>query len=511
MLHSNLRVLSMSSANDQPAVPPPRPSFRECLVASGLLSPTDIEAAEAQLRLAPAVATDAERDRQFADLLVSNRSLTPFQAQELLAGRSRFRLGQYTVLDTVGKGGMGHVFKAEHSMMGRLVAVKVLPRSKATPESEAAFQREMRILGRLDHPNLVRAFDAGYDARVYYLVTELVSGLDLKRQVRLHGQLDEVTAASVFSQAARGLAHAHDQGVVHRDVKPGNIVVMDDGRVKLLDMGLAGSTLDEEAVRLGRVVGTMDYIAPEQTRHPDDVGPQADIYGLGCSLYYTLSGQVPFPGGTSKEKMRRHRTEPPRPLSELASHVSEPMCRVVEALMEKSPERRVARARDVVDLLARWTPERPVPPARSSAPRRGRRPPPVPGDSSVSTPTTAGGWDVFEAERSSDRSGIRSDADGPAGVAGDAIDRLGPFIRNVRASASSGSHWQAAATAVGMLLPAAAVGIGFGWAMSLIRDVAPGLFQTVLGDWSPGAFGRCGFLVAIAAQLLARRGEKAAR
>jgi eukaryotic-like serine/threonine-protein kinase len=501
----------MSSANDQPAIPSPRASFRECLVASGLVPPADIEAAEVQLRLSPAAATDAERDRRLADLLVSRRRLTPFQAQELLAGRSRFRLGQYTVLDTVGKGGMGHVFKAEHSMMGRVVAVKVLPRSKANPESEAAFQREMRILGRLDHPNLVRAFDAGYDAMVYYLVTELVPGLDLKRQVRLHGPLDEVTAASVFSQAARGLAHAHDQGVVHRDVKPGNILVMDDGRVKLLDMGLAGSTLEEEAVRLGRVVGTMDYIAPEQTQHPDDVGPQADIYGLGCSLYYALSGQVPFPGGTAKEKMKRHRTEPPRPLPEFATHVSEPMCRVVEAMMEKSPERRVARARDVVDLLARWTPERPVPPARSPAHRRGRQPPPVPGDSSAGTPTTSGGWDVFDADRSSDRSGTRSDAEVPAAAAGDFIDRLAPFVRDLWASASSGRRWQAAATALGMLVPAAGVGIGFGWAMSLIRDVAPGLFLTVLGDWTPGAFGRCGFLVAIAAQLLARRGETAAR
>ncbi|MEY3206504.1 MAG: hypothetical protein RLZZ21_2835 [Planctomycetota bacterium] len=501
----------MSSASEPPAVSPPRPSFRECALASGLVSPADLEAAEVELRAAPSAATDGNHDRELADRLVQKRRLTKFQAQELLAGRSRFRLGQYTVLDTVGKGGMGHVFKAEHSMMGRVVAVKVLPRSKANPESEAAFQREMRILGRLDHPNLVRAFDAGYDAMVYYLVTELVPGLDLKRQVRLHGTLDEGTAASVFSQAARGLAYAHDQGVVHRDVKPGNILVMDDGGVKLLDMGLAGSTLEEEAVRLGRVVGTMDYIAPEQTRSPDDVGPQADIYALGCSLYYALSGQVPFPGGTPKEKMKRHRTEPPRPLRELAGHVSEPMCRVVEAMMEKAPEQRVARARDVVDLLARWTPERPVPPSRSVVTRGSRRPPPVPGDSSVGTPTTSGGWDVPDADTSSERSGTRHDAVGPVGTRGDFIDRLGPFVHALWASASSGRRWQAAATALGILVPAVGVGIGFGWAMSLIRDAAPGLFETVLGGWSPGAFGRCGFLVAIAAQLLARRGETAAR
>lgn len=501
----------MPSSRDQPAATPARPSFRECLVASGLVPLQPLEAAEAQFRLNPPAMTAEERDRQFADMLVGMRLLTRYQAQELLAGRSRFRLGQYTVLDKVGKGGMGHVFKAEHSMMGRVVAVKVLPRSKATPESEAAFQREMRILGRLDHPNLVRAFDAGYDAMVYYLVTELVPGLDLKRQVRLHGPLDEVTAASVFSQAARGLAYAHDQGVVHRDVKPGNILVMDDGRVKLLDMGLAGSTLEEEAVRLGRVVGTMDYIAPEQTLSPDDVGPQADIYGLGCSLYFALSGQVPFPGGTPKEKMKRHRSEPPRPLQALAVHVSEPMSRVVEALMEKSPERRVARARDVVDLLARWTPERPVPPSRSSAHRRGRQPPPVPGDSSVAVSTTADGWDMFDADRSSDRGGTRGEADGSGATRGDLAGGLGPLLDDAWREASSGRHWRIAALTVGMLVPAIAVGIGFGWAMSVIHGVAPGVFQEFLGGWPPAAFGRCAFVAAVAAQLWAKRAEIAAR
>jgi len=131
----------MRSSSEHSAASSSRPPFRECLVASGLVPAGEIEAAEAQLRLEPAADTAAERDRRLADLLVSRQRLTPFQAQELLAGRGRFRLGQYTVLDKIGKGGMGHVFKAEHSMMGRVVAVKVLPRSKATPESEAAFQR----------------------------------------------------------------------------------------------------------------------------------------------------------------------------------------------------------------------------------------------------------------------------------------------------------------------------------------------------------------------------------
>jgi serine/threonine protein kinase len=495
----------MASDSDQPSAPPPRPSFLEALLASGLLTPAQLQAAEAELRARLGRPSGDLSDREWADGLVRMGRITPFQRQELLAGRCRFRLGQYTVLDKVGKGGMGHVFKAEHSMMGRLVAIKVLPRSKANPESEAAFQREMRILGRLDHPNLVRAFDGGYDAMVYYLVTELVPGLDLKRQVRLHGPLDEVAAASVFSQAARGLAHAHDQGVVHRDVKPGNILVMDDGRVKVLDMGLAGSTIEEESVRLGRVVGTMDYIAPEQTRSPDDVGPQADIYGLGCSLYYALSGQVPFPGGTPQEKMKRHRTEQPRPLSGLAPHVSEPMCRVVEALMEKSPEKRTARARDVVEMLARWTPERPVPPPRTA---QRRRPAPLGvGDSSGSVTATPGLWDGGEVEPSSSRGTARSGGSGGS-PEDDWVEKM---LREAWSAVTSQQRWLAAAKALGVLVPSVAVGIGFGWAVSIVRDVAPELFQTVLGGWTPGGFGRTAFLVAIVVQLLANRAETKAR
>jgi serine/threonine protein kinase len=292
-----------------------RKRFRDTALASGLVTAEDLDAADRAARGRGAGSGDADAlDAAIAEVLVDQGRLTPFQTREILAGRTRFRLGQYTVLDEIGKGGMGQVFKAEHALMGRVVAVKVLPRAKATPESEAAFRREMRILGRLDHENLVRAFDAGYDAMVYYLVTELVPGIDLRRHVGRRGPLDERSAASVISQVARGLAFAHEQRLVHRDVKPGNIIVQDDGRVKLLDLGLAGSMLEEEALRLGRVVGTMDYIAPEQIRAADDVGPAADVYSLGCTLYFAVTGRVPFPGGDRREKMQRHLGEPPTPV-----------------------------------------------------------------------------------------------------------------------------------------------------------------------------------------------------
>jgi serine/threonine protein kinase len=348
-----------------------QPRFRETALASGLVDESQLAAAEAAVALGSGRPEPEAWDKTVADRLVRDKTLTKFQARELLAGRRRFRLGQYTVLDELARGGMGQVFRAEHAMMGREVAVKVLPRAKSTPESEAAFRREMRMLGRLDHENLVRAYDAGYDAMVYYLVTEFVPGLDLKRQVLKHGPLDEPLAASVISQAARGLAYAHDRGLVHRDVKPGNIMVLPDGRAKVLDMGLAGSQLEEESSRLGRVVGTMDYIAPEQIRTPDDVGPSADIYALGCTLYFAVTGKVPFPGGSRREKMQRHLTETPPPVGLLAPQLSAGFCRVIEDMMTKDSATRIQSAGEVVERLRRWTPATLPPMPRRKRDQRG--------------------------------------------------------------------------------------------------------------------------------------------
>ncbi|NBW85969.1 MAG: serine/threonine protein kinase, partial [Planctomycetia bacterium] len=347
-----------------------RRRFRDTALASELIDEPQLAAAESEVAVVMNRATTdpVEWDKAVADRLVQQGLLTTFQVREMLAGRRRFRLGQYTVLDEIGKGGMGQVFRAEHAMMGREVAVKVLPRAKSTPESEAAFRREMRMLGRLDHENLVRAFDAGYDAQVYYLVTELVPGLDLKQQVVKYGALEAAAAASVVSQAAQGLSYAHEKGLVHRDVKPGNILVMPDGRAKVLDLGLAGSTLEAESSRLGRVVGTMDYIAPEQIRMPDDVGPSADIYALGCTLYFAVTGRVPFPGGSRREKMHRHLHDTPEPVRKLAGHVGEDFCRLIEAMMVKVPANRIATASEVVERLRPWTGGGPMPMSRTPQP-----------------------------------------------------------------------------------------------------------------------------------------------
>ncbi len=357
-----------------PASGPPA-RFRETALASSLVDSAAIDSAEEVVRTTLSAGSEPTRwDQAMADVLVERGILTRFQATQMLAGRRKLTLGQYRILDVLGQGGMGQVFRAEHAMMGREVAVKVLPRAKSTPDTEAAFRREIRMLGRLDHPNLVRALDAGHDGKVYYLVTELVDGVDLRKQVLKYGTLDEVAAAAVVSQVARGLAYAHAEGLVHRDVKPGNILVTPAGRAKLLDVGLAGSVLESESTRLGRVVGTMDYMAPEQIRSPDTVGPAADVYGLGCTLYFVLAGQVPFPGGTRQDKARRQLTEAPAPIQKFAPGVSDAFCRVVEAMMDKDPVQRIGTADAVIEWLRPWTPDAPVPMGRRARPKSSRSP-----------------------------------------------------------------------------------------------------------------------------------------
>ena len=367
---------SPSSKSEQPSAPRPSRPFRETALASGLVTSSSLDAAENELRTrdpgVPGVSgssEDAAHDKAIAGLLVEQGLLTPFQAEQMLAGRRKLTLGQYRILDAIGQGGMGRVFRAEHAMMGREVAIKVLPREKSTPETEAAFRREIRMLGRLDHENLVRALDAGHDGKVYYLVTELIDGLDLRKQVRRYGVLDETTAAAVIAQAARGLSYAHDKGLVHRDVKPGNLLVAPDGRVKVLDLGLAGSVMEGESARLGKLVGTMDYMAPEQIREPDKAGPAADIYGLGCTLFYALVGDVPFPGGTREEKARRHLHEPPPPLRRFAPQATIAFSRIVEAMLRKDPAERPAAA-VVIERLKPWVPEIPLAMPRQPVTRR---------------------------------------------------------------------------------------------------------------------------------------------
>jgi len=333
--------------------------FAQCALASGLLTEADLEEARKAGRWAGPQGLASQPPRtaeELAERLVAMGRLNRWQAKQLLEGRTRFTLGPYRIMDYLGQGGMGQVFKAEHTVLGRTVAIKVLPRSKSTPEAIANFHREIRAQAQMDHPNLVRAFDAGQDGNVHYLVVEYVPGQDLRRLVRQEGPLDMVRAAGIISQVAQGLHYAHSMGMVHRDVKPGNILVTPDGTAKLSDLGLAGP-LGGEAEhdpRFGKIVGTADYISPDHIERPWEPSPAWDIYSLGCTLYYAVTGKVPFPGGTTADKIRAHLTLRPLDPRRLNPTLSSEFVDVMADMMAKDPAMRIQTAAEVAERLALW-------------------------------------------------------------------------------------------------------------------------------------------------------------
>lgn len=264
-----------------------------------------------------------------ADELVRRGWLSPYQVLQLSENQGeRLLVGQYLLIDRIGAGGMGEVFKARHRQLGRVVALKVLRKERgAQAVAVARFQREIRAVAKLSHPNVVRAYDAGEVGGQLFYTMEFVEGANLFQQVKRSGPLPVGLACEYARQAALGLQHAYESGVVHRDVKPSNLLVSPDGFVKILDMGLA--TLQESPTAAGgrvltrlKVVGTPDYIAPEQARDSHAVDIRSDLYSLGCTLYYLLAGRPPFAGGkTPQEKMLQHQHEEHVPIETVRPEV----------------------------------------------------------------------------------------------------------------------------------------------------------------------------------------------
>ena len=362
-------------------------------MASGLLSAEQLEEAKIALRAAsppdgaPAP-TDSPGsiDHNLADRLVEAGVLNPWQAKQLLDGRSKFTLGPYRIVDSLGQGGMGHVYKAKDPILDRFVAIKVLPRDRSTPEAIANFTREIQALASFNHPKLVRALDAGHDGNVYYLVLEYVPGSDLRKLVRREGPLDMGRGASIISQVAEGLQHAHEHGMVHRDVKPGNVLVTTEGEAKLSDLGLAGRMTrgTDDDPRWGKIVGTADYLSPDHIADPWNPTPAWDIYSLGCTMYYAVTGKVPFPGGTTAEKAGAHRDLHAHPLDprRLNHALSDTFVDLLADMMAKEPAERIASAAEVIRRLAPWASRAPwnqraagVPQGILEEDRRGGGPP----------------------------------------------------------------------------------------------------------------------------------------
>lgn len=271
-------------------------------------------------------------------------------------------LGNYLVLDKLGQGGMGQVFKARHRRMDRLVALKVLPPSlMQNPEAVRRFQREVKAAALLSHPNIVTAYDADEHQGVHFLVMEYVDGTDLATLIKLHGPLTPDQAVECVAQAARGLGFAHSRGVVHRDIKPANLLLDGAGTVKVLDMGLArfdekspasSAAAEQSALTcVGMVMGTVDYMSPEQTLDARHADPRSDIYSLGCTLFYLLTGRPMFSGETTMQRLVAHREQPIPSLRAAAKGVSEQLEGVFERMVAKRPSDRYPSMRECQEDL----------------------------------------------------------------------------------------------------------------------------------------------------------------
>ena len=349
--------------------------FLDLVVKSGVVEDARLRSHVDALRGANALPPDPGK---LAGVLVRDGILTYFQADQILQGKwKRFAIGKYKVLERLGSGGMGQVFLCEHTFMKRRVAVKVLPAAKANdPASLERFYREARAVAALDHPNIVRAYDIDQDAGLHFLVMEHVDGTNLQDLVRKAGPLDPTRACHYVYGAAVGLQHAHAVGLVHRDIKPGNILVDRAGVVKVLDMGLARFFHDEDD-RLTKkydesVLGTADYLAPEQAMDSHGVDIRADIYSLGATFYYLLTGRPVFADGSVAQKMLWHQTRDPDPVRTVRPDVPAELAGLLETMMAKDPAERFQTPADLMAALTPWVMTPIAPPGEQELPRLSR-------------------------------------------------------------------------------------------------------------------------------------------
>lgn len=307
-----------------------------------------------------------------ADELVRDALLTTFQAEQFLLGKWKgFTIGKYKILERVGIGGMGQVFLCEHTLMRRRVAIKVLPPAKAEhPSALGRFYREARAAGALEHRNIVRTHDIDQDGDLHFIVMEFVDGSNLLDVVKRFGPMQVARAADYARQVALGLDYAFRNGIIHRDVKPGNVMIDRHGTARILDMGLARFYQDQTDLLTVKyddkvVLGTADYIAPEQIINSHKVDVRADVYSLGATLYFLLAGHPAFPTGSVSQKLICHRTKDPAPIRSVRPEIPEGLAAVVAKMMAKDPDRRYQSPAEVVAALEMWVPaEVPLPDPR---------------------------------------------------------------------------------------------------------------------------------------------------
>ena len=289
--------------------------------------------------------------------------MTRYQASAVLQGKAKaLALGPYLVLDRLGSGGMGLVFQARRRDSRDVVALKILPPSASKQEQAVLrFRREAKIMAQLAHANLVASREIGEHNGVHYLVMDYVEGLDLHRIVRSEGPLGVRRAVDCVIQAARGLSAAHERGIVHRDIKPANLMVEPGGTVRVLDLGLARITQAADPLHVrepdpsltysGMMLGTVDFVSPEQSNNPKLADHRSDIYSLGCTLHFLLTGRPPYSGETIMERLIAHHQQPAPSLLSTRSDVPLALDTLFHRMMDKDPNRRPQSMNEVIQAL----------------------------------------------------------------------------------------------------------------------------------------------------------------
>ena len=297
--------------------------------------------------------------------LIDAGLITDWQLRQLQKGKHRgYFLGQYKLLQELGKGGMSSVYLAEHTAMHLPVAIKVLPLKRVDQKSyKQRFEREAHASFRLNHPNIARATNFDHQGDLYYIVLDFIEGTDLYKKVKESGPLPVKEALEYIKQAALGLQYAHEEGLVHRDIKPANLMLDKRGTIKILDLGLALGSDDDEDGNLTKqhdekVLGTADYLAPEQAKNSHAADPRSDIYSLGCTLYFLIVGRAPFAKGSVVERIKAHWNEPPpNPLDELDNPPPDLDSAVIDLyfrMLEKHPDARPQTAGEVATTIQAW-------------------------------------------------------------------------------------------------------------------------------------------------------------
>ncbi len=341
-------------------------SFVELLRQSRVLEPEQLD----EVTRLQATLPDS---RGLARELIQRGWLTPYQVNQIFQGKgSELTLGQYIIRERLGEGGMGLVFKAKHRRMDRIAAVKIIRKEHiAHADALRRFVREMQAVASLSHPNIVMAYDGDQIGDTHYLAMEFVDGTDLGTLLKKNGALPIATACDYLRQAALGLQHAHEKGLVHRDIKPSNLLITrnaergpgkdsdpDSPLIKILDLGVArlheppgGLDSISALTKEGRVVGTPDFMAPEQAANSAKADIRSDLYSLGCTFYCMLAGRLPFPGGTPMEKLLKHRVDQATPIEQLRPEVPPGVAGILRKLMAKNPDERFQTPSELVQAL----------------------------------------------------------------------------------------------------------------------------------------------------------------